>query len=74
MANRVDRPAHDRQRPAIPRKAEPLGTHAIRFRPTVDGFAVDTEVEMAVRVLFPTLFRYRNEAAEQWRDGPPCRL
>jgi len=52
------------------RKGSQIGTHSIRFSRQDDGSRlVHVDVDLAVKVAFMTLFRYRQEAEDRWRDG-----
>lgn len=54
----------------IYRRGSRIGSHAVRFRPLGTGtFEVETVVEIAVKVLLVTAYRFRQEGQERWEDG-----
>ena len=50
------------------RNGAPIGEHRVTFRPDGDRLTVETRVEIAVKILFFTAFRYKHEAEEVWRS------
>jgi hypothetical protein len=52
-------------------KGRRIGSHEVRFRAEPDGggFTVATAIDLAVKVALVTVYRYRQDAAERWRDG-----
>lgn len=52
------------------RKGTRIGANEVGFRSTDDGgLAVTTVMDVAVKVVFATVFSYRQEARDVWRDG-----
>jgi Domain of unknown function (DUF6134) len=51
------------------RHGSPIGEHRITFRPDGDRLAVDTHIDIAVKVLLLTAFRFKHEAEELWHAG-----
>ncbi len=49
------------------RHGSPIGEHTVTFRRDGTRLAVETRVEIAVRILFFTAFRFRHEAEEVWQ-------
>jgi hypothetical protein len=50
------------------RHGSPIGEHRVTFRPDGDRLTVETRVEIAVKVLFFTAFRFKHEAEEVWQS------
>jgi hypothetical protein len=50
------------------RHGSPIGSHRVTFRPDGNRLIVATRVQVAVRVLFFTAFRFTHEAEEVWRS------
>jgi hypothetical protein len=50
------------------RHGSPIGEHRVTFRLDDNRLTVDTRVEIAVKVLFFTVFRFRHEAEEVWQS------
>ena len=46
-----------------------IGQHRVAFRMDGDRLVVDTHVDIAVRVLFFTVFRLKHDAQEIWQTG-----
>lgn len=46
-----------------------IGEHRVAFRMDGDRLVVDTHVDIAVRVLFFTVFRLKHDAQEIWQAG-----
>ena len=46
-----------------------IGEHRVAFRMDGDRLVVDTHIDIAVRVLFFTVFRLKHDAQEIWRSG-----
>jgi hypothetical protein len=51
------------------RKGTDIGTHRIAISPTADGFTVDINIELAVKLAMITVFYYRQTARDTWRGG-----
>jgi hypothetical protein len=51
------------------RHGSPIGEHRVTFRPDGDRLAVETHIDIAVKVLFLTAFRFKHEAEEIWHAG-----
>jgi hypothetical protein len=53
------------------RKGRRIGSHEVRFRadPGGGGFTAGTTIDLAVKIAFVTAYRYRQDAADRWRDG-----
>jgi hypothetical protein len=51
------------------RHGSPIGEHRVTFRLDGDRLTVETHVDVAVRVLFFTAFRFKHDAEEIWRSG-----
>jgi hypothetical protein len=50
------------------RHGSPIGEHRVTFRPDGNRLTVETRVEIAVKVLFFTAFRFKHEAEEVWQS------
>jgi hypothetical protein len=50
-------------------RGSPVGTHSILFRADGDRLAVTTQIDITVKVLFFTAFRFKHEAEEVWQSG-----
>jgi len=50
------------------RDGSPIGEHRVTFRPDGDRVTVETRVDIAVKVLFFTAFRFKHEAEEVWQS------
>ena len=46
-----------------------IGEHRVTFRMDGDRLVVDTHIDIAVRVLFFTVFRLKHDAQEIWQSG-----
>ena len=46
-----------------------IGVHSVEFRDRPDGLAVHTVIDLAVRVVFITVFRYEHECRDVWVSG-----
>jgi Family of unknown function (DUF6134) len=46
-----------------------IGIHTVEFRPRPAGLAVNTVIDLAVRVVFITVFRYQHECEDLWASG-----
>jgi uncharacterized protein DUF6134 len=66
---RADAPAHRDLRFRVLRNGSPIGEHRVTFRPDGDRLTVETRVEIAVKVLFFTAFRFKHHAEEVWWSG-----
>jgi hypothetical protein len=51
------------------RHGSPIGEHRVTFQPDGDRVAVETHIDIAVKVLFLTAFRFKHEAQEIWDSG-----
>jgi hypothetical protein len=51
------------------RHGSPIGEHRVTFQPDGDRLAVETHIDIAVKVLFLTAFRLNHEAEEIWHAG-----
>jgi hypothetical protein len=51
------------------RRGSPIGEHRVAFRADGDRLTVETHVEIAVKVLFFTAFRFKHDAEEVWHSG-----
>lgn len=51
------------------RKGEDIGRHHIAFAREGGGLQVDVEVELAVKMAFITVYRFRQSGRDLWRDG-----
>jgi hypothetical protein len=48
------------------REGSEIGRHEFRFAPTPDGFTVDSEIELEVKIAFITAFRYAQRGRDLW--------
>jgi hypothetical protein len=46
-----------------------IGEHRVRFRMEGDRLVVDTHIDIAVSILFFTVFRLKHDAREIWQSG-----
>ena len=67
MAGRAAIPADIRFE--VARNGETIGTHAIRFASAEDTLDVRIAVALDVKLLGFTVYGYRHESRETWRDG-----
>jgi Family of unknown function (DUF6134) len=51
------------------RHGSPIGEHRVTFQPDGDRVAVETHIDIAVKVLLFTAFRFKHEAEEIWLAG-----
>lgn len=51
------------------REGNHIGTHTITFHKEGDRLRVDIDIELAVKVLFVTAYRYVHHNQETWRNG-----
>jgi hypothetical protein len=51
------------------RHGSPIGEHRVTFRPDGNRLTVETHVDIAVKVVFFTAFRFKHEAEEVWDAG-----
>jgi hypothetical protein len=51
------------------RKGEDIGRHHVAFARRGDGLQVDVEVELAVKLAFITVYRFRQSGRDLWRDN-----
>jgi hypothetical protein len=64
----VGEPPDGRLSFSVLRKGSPIGTHTITFRRSGNVLEVRVDVQMAVGIGPITLFRYRHNGVEVWRD------
>jgi hypothetical protein len=50
------------------RHGSPIGEHRVTFLPDGERLMVETRVEIAVKVMFVTAFRFKHEAKEVWQS------
>jgi hypothetical protein len=50
-------------------RGSPSGMHSVVFRTDGDRLAVTTQIDITVKVLFFTAFRFKHEAEEIWQSG-----
>jgi len=50
-------------------KGEKIGTHTVLSSSATGETRIETDIQLAVKVAFITLFAYRHRSAETWRDG-----
>lgn len=50
-------------------KQSSIGEHRVAFRVDGDRLTVDTHIDIAVRILFFTVFRLKHDAQEIWQSG-----
>jgi hypothetical protein len=50
------------------RHGSPIGEHRITFRPDGNRLTVETSVEIAVKIVFFTAFRFKHDAVEVWQS------
>jgi hypothetical protein len=53
----------------ILRGDKPIGTHEITFTEVGDETHVDIDIELAVKIGFLTVFRYKHQNREVWKGG-----
>lgn len=53
----------------VNRDGDQIGTHVITFRRKGERLLVDTNVDVAVKLAFITLYRFAKRAREVWKDG-----
>ena len=56
----------------VARKGSRIGSVRVRFRPDGAGFAASTAWDLAVKLAFVTVYAYRQDADDRWRDGRLC--
>jgi hypothetical protein len=54
---------------AVMRGHSKIGVHTVEFRDRPDGLAVHTVIDLAVKVVFITVFRYQHECQDVWVSG-----
>lgn len=62
-------PPEGRLEYAIVRNGDEIGTHRLLFRREGDLVTVDVSVQVQVRMLGMTVYRFTQTATETWRDG-----
>lgn len=50
-------------------RGSPVGEHRVGFRRDGDRLTVETHIDIAVKVLFFTVFRLKHDAREVWQSG-----
>jgi Family of unknown function (DUF6134) len=50
-------------------RGSPVGEHRVAFRPDGERLAVATHIDITIKVLFFTAFRFRHDAEEVWQSG-----
>jgi hypothetical protein len=50
-------------------QGSPVGEHSVIFRPEGERLTVTTRIDITVKVLFFTAFRFKHEAEEVWESG-----
>jgi hypothetical protein len=50
-------------------RSSPVGEHIVAFRPDGQRLAVSTHIDIRIKVLFITAFRFRHDAEEVWQSG-----
>ena len=53
----------------VMRRGKEIGRHRVWFRHLEDHLRVETQVRIAVKFAFITLFRFELDGYEKWRDG-----
>jgi hypothetical protein len=66
---RASTAAHHDLRFRVLRHGSLIGEHRVMFRPDGNRLTVETRVQIAVKVLFFTVFRFTHEAEEVWRSN-----
>lgn len=52
------------------RKGKPFGQHNVLFEPTADGgFTATSDVELTAKIGPITVYKYRHDSVETWKDG-----
>ena len=51
------------------RKGSKIGVHRITFVPKDGGFQAQTEINLAVKIAFITVYTYQQIGHDEWRDG-----
>ena len=51
------------------RKGSRIGVHEMRFTPSGDGLSVSSNVELAVKMAFVTVYRYAQAGTDEWQGG-----
>jgi len=52
----------------------PIGHHNFSFRPKGDKLEVDIDVDLEVKMMFVTAFKFRHIASEVWENGKLLRM
>jgi hypothetical protein len=50
-------------------RGSPVGAHSVAFRQDGDRLTVSTRINITIKVLFVTAFRFRHDAEEVWQFG-----
>ena len=61
--------APSRLRFDVVRKGDRIGEHVLDFTPTAEGQRVASHIELAIKVAFITVYRYRQDGEDQWQGG-----
>ena len=48
---------------------DPIGSHQVDFQGSINDFSVRTRIDIAVRLLGVTVFVFRHDSTEHWREG-----
>ena len=51
------------------RDGRPMGHHEVRFERAGEDLTVEVDILLEVQIAFITVFRYRHQNREVWRDG-----
>ena len=54
---------------SVMRGRSKIGVHTVTFRDRPDGLAVHTVIDLAVKLVFITVFRYQHECEDVWASG-----
>ncbi len=65
----IEQPLPERLAFEMKRAGSPLGTHEVTFEQQGQDLIVNVAIDMKVRVLFVTAFKYKHRNREVWRDG-----
>jgi uncharacterized protein DUF6134 len=69
LAVRASAATHRDLRFRVLRHGSPIGEHRVTFQPDGTRLTVETHVDIAVKVLFFTAFRFKHHAEEVWDSG-----
>jgi hypothetical protein len=51
------------------RKGDRIGQHTVDFTPKGNGFQVDVNIDLRVKMAFITVFSYQQQGRDVWQDG-----